>query len=141
MQVYENVKKIIKRMGYIDMAEYTKYAEREGMTKRLRIGEYGVSRTGTIIVRYEGSVWGGNNHYEVFPPIGYSWETCSSGGVHGWNEATLSEAREHDIVDANPCDGDGDCFWGAWIYEPEKHHPIELMYESHAIGAFNPFFS
>ena len=132
----------------IDLAEYTKHAESNGMNKRLRVGEYGVSRNGLIIVLYEGGAWGGNNDYEALPPIGYSWETCSSGGVHGWHEPTLSDARKHDPTLAVPCfDKDtphehlGDCFWGDWIYEPEKHHPIDLMSEYSTIGVFNPFFS
>ncbi len=60
-------------MSQLTQAEYMKEAERNGMTKQLRTGEYGIARNGLIIVRYEGAVWGGNNHYESFPPIGYSW--------------------------------------------------------------------
>jgi hypothetical protein len=116
----------------------------------LDVGEYGIARNGLIIVRYEnGDGWGlgggihdGTRHYEVFPPIGYCWEQCSKDGVHGLNEGTLAMARRYDIADAEPCDGDGDCFWGDWIYEPEKHHPIELMENPYnTLGEFNPFFS
>tara|TARA_R100001086_G_scaffold188199_1_gene106216 strand:+ start:531 stop:944 length:414 start_codon:yes stop_codon:yes gene_type:complete len=137
-------------MSGIDLAEYAKEAESNGMTKRLRVGEYGIARNGLIIVRYEGGAWGGNNCYEAHPPIGYSWEGCSGGGCHGWLESTLAKAREYNPADAERCLDSysygphrerGRCLWADWIYEPEKHHPIELMSLYSIIGIFNPFFS
>ena len=93
-QVFQAMKKSVQ--VHEKLREYMKQPEVDGMTKRLKKGEYGITKRGMIIVRYHGGAWGGNNHYEALPPIGYSWEGCSSGGVHGWNEPTLALARDYE---------------------------------------------
>ena len=141
----------MNNLNSLALEEYAKKAEREGMTKRLRAGEYRIAKNGVIIVCYDRGL---RTEYEALAPLGYSWEGCKGGGVHGWHEPLLAWAREYKASNAIRCvdsylpddeelkDMEGCCLWGDWAHDPENHHPIELMDDPYnTFGDFNPFFS